>query len=430
MPSQPYIPPVLSPYLSIFSSGSLILLTGTVGASTNWLLLRFVAASLKGKGAKRLSDGLNLHSNHDGDVGKVSVTLASWLREADFWKDGGRKLGIDFQKVTIIDAFSSNLGLDTNDLAALKKEILRAVGKAKEGPQSDEQVLLILDGLDFLLSATACQFQDLLDTVNELREHVHSTIVTVSADSPLLQTHASSTPLEVAHAAFGMSLAHQANMVVSVRELDTGGARDVSGVVRINSGGIGKWEDENEGEEREYLYNVGGDGGVRVFERDYLAQDEYVPSPRGRLAIGCLLTSNTSIAKGTSSFGKRHNKTHTLCRRCGKQSLYGFIKPRYGNHILPTRPASDPFKSTKRELTPKPPISLGRRSLHIQKHTCASCGYPAAKIRQYNWGVKAKRRKTTGTGRMRHMKDIPRKFKNGFQTGAPKGARGTATNPA
>lgn len=43
--------------------------------------------------------------------------------------------------------------------------------------------------------------------------------------------------------------------------------------------------------------------------------------------------------KGTSSFGKRHNKTHTLCRRCG------------------------------------------RSSYHIQKSTCAQCGYPAAKLR-------------------------------------------------
>ncbi|QSZ36457.1 hypothetical protein DSL72_006336 [Monilinia vaccinii-corymbosi] len=43
-----------------------------------------------------------------------------------------------------------------------------------------------------------------------------------------------------------------------------------------------------------------------------------------------------------------------------------------------------------------------------------------------NWGEKAKRRKTTGTGRMRHMKEVPRRFKNGFQTGAPKGARGPA----
>ncbi|RKF77639.1 60S ribosomal protein L37 [Golovinomyces cichoracearum] len=92
-----------------------------------------------------------------------------------------------------------------------------------------------------------------------------------------------------------------------------------------------------------------------------------------------------SLAKGTSSFGKRHNKTHTLCRRCG------------------------------------------RRSLHIQKHTCAACGYPAAKTRKYNWGEKAKRRKTTGTGRMQYLKGIPRKFKNGFQTGTPKDARGSST---
>jgi hypothetical protein len=41
-----------------------------------------------------------------------------------------------------------------------------------------------------------------------------------------------------------------------------------------------------------------------------------------------------------------------------------------------------------------------------------------------NWGEKAKRRKTTGTGRMRHMKGVPRRFKNGFQTGAPKDSRG------
>ncbi|KAF9184431.1 60S ribosomal protein L37A [Haplosporangium sp. Z 11] len=79
--------------------------------------------------------------------------------------------------------------------------------------------------------------------------------------------------------------------------------------------------------------------------------------------------------KGTSSFGKRHTKSHTLCRRCG------------------------------------------RRSFHNQKKTCAQCGYPAAKLRSYNWSEKAKRRKTTGTGRMRHLSDVNRRFKNGFREG-------------
>ncbi|MCO5598578.1 hypothetical protein L7F22_052675 [Adiantum nelumboides] len=82
-----------------------------------------------------------------------------------------------------------------------------------------------------------------------------------------------------------------------------------------------------------------------------------------------------AVTKGTQAFGKRHTKTHTICRRCNK------------------------------------------RSLHRQKKTCAACGYPAAKIRSFEWGQKAQRRRTTGTGRMRHMKDVPRRAKNGFRSG-------------
>ena len=86
---------------------------------------------------------------------------------------------------------------------------------------------------------------------------------------------------------------------------------------------------------------------------------------------------NASMGRiGTT--GKRHNKSHTLCRRCGK------------------------------------------RSFHIQKKTCASCGFPSAKIRKYNWSTKAIRRKTTGTGRMQYLKNLPRRFKNGFREGTSK----------
>ncbi len=59
----------------------------------------------------------------------------------------------------------------------------------------------------------------------------------------------------------------------------------------------------------------------------------------------------------------------------------------------------------------------GRRSYHIQKAKCSYCGYPAAKTRGYNWSVKAKGRSTTGTGRMRYIKSLPRRFKNGFREG-------------
>jgi elongator complex protein 6 len=87
-------------------------------------------------------------------------------------------------------------------------------------------------------------------------------VITLSADYPLINSQ--TTGLEKEHASFVMSLAHEAQTVVSLRLLDTGTAKDVSGVMRITRGG------DDSGpplDERELLYHVGGDGGVRVFER-------------------------------------------------------------------------------------------------------------------------------------------------------------------
>lgn len=102
------------------------------------------------------------------------------------------------------------------------------------------------------------------------------------------------------------------------------------------------------------------------------------------------------MTKGTQSFGKRINKTHTLCRRCG------------------------------------------RSSYHLQRHRCSACGFPSAKTRKYQWSEKARRRKTTGTGRMRHLKIVFRRFRNGFREGTLAKSRksqrqttaGTTTAPA
>lgn len=87
------------------------------------------------------------------------------------------------------------------------------------------------------------------------------------------------------------------------------------------------------------------------------------------------LAGRSKMTKGTSSFGKRRNKTHTLCRRCGSKAY------------------------------------------HLQKSTCGKCGYPAKRKRKYNWSAKAKRRNTTGTGRMRHLKIVYRRFRHGFREG-------------
>jgi ribosomal protein L37E len=61
------------------------------------------------------------------------------------------------------------------------------------------------------------------------------------------------------------------------------------------------------------------------------------PSPTVRLC-GCL-RGCCRMTKGTTSKGKRHNKSHIVCRRCNQSSF------------------------------------------HIQKGVCAHCGYPSARIR-------------------------------------------------
>eukprot|EP00438_Fugacium_kawagutii_P002919 Skav230086 [mRNA] locus=scaffold2569:375836:384194:- [translate_table: standard] len=77
------------------------------------------------------------------------------------------------------------------------------------------------------------------------------------------------------------------------------------------------------------------------------------------------------------AMGKRHKKTHGLCPRCGK------------------------------------------RSYHIQNKRCAACGFPAKKIRSYNWSKKA----TRGTSAWWYVKHIGRRFKNGFREGGAPPAR-------
>ena len=80
------------------------------------------------------------------------------------------------------------------------------------------------------------------------------------------------------------------------------------------------------------------------------------------------------MTKGTTSQGPRHVKTHTFCRRCG------------------------------------------RRAFHRQNKICGSCGFPRKKMRHYD-GVncKVRGRRGQGTGRMKYLKDIPRKFRNNFR---------------
>lgn len=83
-----------------------------------------------------------------------------------------------------------------------------------------------------------------------------------SSDAPLVANQV--TTLEREHASLVTSVIHEAHMILGLRLLDTGAARDVSGAISITRG-AGGWGGGSFSTTAEYRYHVQGDGGVRAF---------------------------------------------------------------------------------------------------------------------------------------------------------------------
>ena len=131
--------------------------------------------------------------------------------------------------------------------------------------------VVVIDGLDFLLAARptteASQIQQFL---LKILSASGTLVISCHADTPLLhQRDETATPLEREHTSLITTMAHQASLVMQLRGLDTGAARDVTGVIRISHGG----QDEDGQEvgankaEGEWLYQCKSDGSVRVWSR-------------------------------------------------------------------------------------------------------------------------------------------------------------------
>jgi len=135
------IPPLLEPYLRLPEETAQIVLTGVLGAKTNWLVLRYLYSLLKASSTTASANsasspppppplaqqrGIPLRpavarpavvrpgglrapvsepepSVHDGGEGgesgaeEVSVLLVSFMRNFAFWKEGAGRLGLDLE---------------------------------------------------------------------------------------------------------------------------------------------------------------------------------------------------------------------------------------------------------------------------------------------------------------------------------------------
>ena len=113
-PTHPRIPESLRPYIRLPRRDSLTLVTGVLGATTNWIVLRFIGAAVARSNTSKTSDagpgkGVSVGTNGNeemngvGNEGKtgsaknhvrqneVAVVLVSWMRDLEFWRTEGMK---------------------------------------------------------------------------------------------------------------------------------------------------------------------------------------------------------------------------------------------------------------------------------------------------------------------------------------------------
>ncbi|KAH7078822.1 hypothetical protein BKA63DRAFT_251817 [Paraphoma chrysanthemicola] len=358
------IPPLLQPYIQLPRDESLLLLTSTLGATANWLIVRVLCDALT-----RQDEGSDPGHN---------VVLVSWMREYDFWRQEARKgAGLDLERLKKEGRFSfvdglSELCLDASDpqvgqpaingaaqrpssiaptalagsapnraaqtlplrgppgriipargppqaaapvsspatgtatiqntsnaipaqghstlksidLAQLQTTVADAISSLSTTAQTaasatQRKTLIVLDNPDLALALDPSIDASALTSVI-LALHTLPTVshifTHVQADTPLLGLSQPPQPLEVAQHNLVVKLGHMSRRIFGVRVLDTGVARDVSGVIRITEQNVG-WMDlgleDDEGKDKggdsgkgkEFLYQVKGDGSVRVFER-------------------------------------------------------------------------------------------------------------------------------------------------------------------
>ncbi|KAK5136143.1 hypothetical protein LTR08_003980 [Meristemomyces frigidus] len=265
MSARNRIPTALEPYLRLPPEASLILLTGTLGCNANWLTARFVGSLLA-----------PITGPSEGRDGReTAIVLVSWMRDATFWKSEARRTtGVDTAKLSETNRYTF---IDCITKLQTLEEIERSIKATLASVGERHDVVLVLDNPDVLLALTLASAQQLGTFLLTLRSLAHSTVLVCSADLPLLsaatarESQLPPTAIEAESAAFVTQQAHNARFVAGVRELGTGAARDVSGVLRVTRGGAAyDWCEEDiveEVKEMEALYLVQRDGQAKVFER-------------------------------------------------------------------------------------------------------------------------------------------------------------------
>jgi len=125
------------------------------------------------------------------------------------------------------------------------------------------QPVLILESLDLLIGPTNITAQSALALLYNARAMFDWLLVVVAANNDKSPRQAAVSAMQVRRRQFTTSLLHQADITLSARRLDTGQAKDVSGVLRLTLSQPTRVQDQS----NEFLYRVDTNLSLRVWTR-------------------------------------------------------------------------------------------------------------------------------------------------------------------
>jgi elongator complex protein 6 len=160
----------------------------------------------------------------------------------------------------------SNSGTDSSSTISSLDSISTAVADAVSTIDNTSDVLLILDSPDILMGLGSIDHGRILDSILKWRHQVHSMVISLTADFVVDMAAQKSTSSKMLgnQQQLLLALAHQADNIFSTKLLDSGSAKDVSGVVRIHPR-----RSSEDIKEKELLYFIdsGSNKGVEIWER-------------------------------------------------------------------------------------------------------------------------------------------------------------------
>lgn len=158
--------------------------------------------------------------------------------------------------------FDTESSSKTLGLVAISTAIAEAISTIDEA----SDILLILDSPDILMGLGSIDQSRILNSILKWRHQVHSMVISLTTDSvvDMDPRNSSLSTLLGDQQQLLLALAHQADNIFSTKLLDSGTAKDVSGVVRIHPR-----TNAEDMKEKELLYFVdsGSNKGVEVWER-------------------------------------------------------------------------------------------------------------------------------------------------------------------